>query len=93
MKETTFDSLKGKVITNAEQYCKTGYDDEGFLLITCKHLAFIQGQLGIKTKHYLIISTYGGYTGRSEDEYCTQISIYEVDISDMIHYEKIEQTD
>ena len=59
-----FQDIIGKTIQSATQVKRPVYDDEGYLL-----LEFADG-----TK-CVICSWYDGYTGDSEDEYPTGISI------------------
>ena len=56
--------LIGKTIINAEIMGKKGCDDMGWLLLT-----FSDGT------EATVVSSYGGYTGRSEDEYPTCIIV------------------
>ena len=56
--------LIGKTITEAEIMKMPAYDDDGWLRLT-----FTDGTKAV------IVASYGGYTGRSEDEYPTRIDI------------------
>ena len=56
--------LEGKTISKATQMKLKEYDDDGFLLL----------EFADKSK-CLIEASYGGYTGDSENEYPTYISI------------------
>lgn len=57
-------NLTGKTISAATRMKKPEYDDEGWL-----RLDFTDGT------HCVIVAWYGGYTGESEDEYPTSITI------------------
>lgn len=57
-----FSTLVGKTILTAEQKQHPHYDDDGFLELT-----FTDGS------KCLIVGSYGGYSGHSEDEYPTRI--------------------
>ena len=59
-----FKDLIGKTITAATVKKLAKYDDEGFL-----ELKFSDGTEAV------IVASYGGYTGSSEDEYPTYIGI------------------
>ena len=59
-----FKDLIGKTITAAAVKKLAKYDDEGFL-----ELKFSDGTEAV------IVASYGGYTGSSEDEYPTYIGI------------------
>jgi hypothetical protein len=61
-----FSDLVGKTIQSAEQKQHPRYDDDGFLELT-----FTDGS------KCLIVGTYCGYSGDSEDEYPTSIYISE----------------
>ena len=60
--------LTGKTIKSATKMKKPEYDDEGFLRIY-----FTDGT------SCDIVAWYGGYSGDSEDEYPTDISVHECD--------------
>jgi hypothetical protein len=64
MKTPVFDELIGKTITAATVKKYEKYDDWGFL-----ELQFTDGS------NVIIEAGYGGYTGKSIDEYQTQIWI------------------
>ena len=76
MKE--FKDLIGKTIVDATVKKLAKHDDEGFL-----ELKFSDGT------EVLIVGTYGGYTGKSEDEYQTFIKIVEKDVYDLV--DKLEE--
>lgn len=61
-----FKDLIGKTIIGATQKRLDRYDDEGYL-----ELNFSDGT------HAVIVASYGGYTGDSEEEYPTKIYIQE----------------
>jgi len=83
MKETTFEELNSKVIYNAQQARKKGYNDDGYLVIRCGEITNYYGNMIFTNKMYLIISSFGGFTGGSEDEYPTNISIYEISLDEL----------
>lgn len=58
--------LVGKTITAATKMCREDKDDEGWL-----KLQFSDGTSCV------VVAGYGGYTGKSEDEYPTFIYIAE----------------
>jgi hypothetical protein len=60
------EDLVGKTITAAEQMVLEGYDDIGYF-----HLTFTDGT------ECVIEGGYGGYSGKSVDEYQTQINVNE----------------
>ncbi len=62
----TFKELNGKTITRATKKKLKGFDDEGYI-----KLFFSDGT------SVIIVASYGGYTGKSEDEYPTDIYIEE----------------
>ena len=62
-----FSDLVGKTITAATQKSYVGHDDSGFLLLEFSD-----------NTSALIISTYGSYSGKSLDEYPTNILIEDV---------------
>jgi len=57
-----FHHLIGKTITNAVEKKLKGHDDRGFLELTFSDCTQV-----------IIASSYGGYTGKSYDEYPTTI--------------------
>ena len=59
-----FKDLVGKTITSSKQMRKVRCDDDGYLELT-----FSDGSAAT------IIASYGEYTGNSDGEYPTQISI------------------
>jgi hypothetical protein len=70
-----FANLVGKTIASAEQKQHPSYDDDGFLELT-----FTDGS------KCLIVATYCGYSGHSEDEYPTSIFISQYPtLDDMIN--------
>lgn len=56
--------LIGKLITSAEKMRKENHDDEGWL-----KLSFSDGTCCV------VVAGYGGYTGDSEDEYPTYLTV------------------
>jgi hypothetical protein len=60
-----FSDLEGKTIAKAEQMKLVGCDDDGYLKLT-----FTDGTKAT------IVAYYGGYTGKSEDEYPTGIAVH-----------------
>jgi hypothetical protein len=74
-----FNDLIGKTIKAVQELKLKEYDDQGYLL-----MEFTDGSKA------LIVSSYGSYTGGSEDEYPTYISIRgEDDGIDMARYEVV----
>ena len=64
------EDLIGKTIANVTVMKREGFDDEGWL-----RLKFTDGTT------CLIVASYGGYTGASEDEYPTYIDVEDDDVS------------
>jgi hypothetical protein len=73
-----FKDLIGKIIISAKQKKLINYDDEGFL-----ELGFSDGTGAT------VVAYYYGYTGESEDEYPTGISIvdYKENLEDVLDNE------
>lgn len=61
-----FNFLIGKKISSVKRMRLSGYDDTGYLF-----LSFEDGSSCV------VVASYGGYTGDSEDEYPTNIFICE----------------
>ena len=59
-----FSELIGKTIANTQLMKKNGYDDEAWV-----RLDFTDGT------HCFVVSSYGGYTGKSECDYPAFISL------------------